>query len=286
MTQYESPDAAKNSNFRSNSEQYKFKHKLDNETYNRLIEKRDHIFLRMGYKVDRSVSCQNVWDKKPVDFSRKLYRPQPPKRNTRESIRPQEYDRFLRSSADESIFWEKPEEKKKANEQMIENSLFNTESFENWKKDFETQFRLQDPLGAKIRSSKAMSFREGLDMYQNPRDHDFRGHARHLYGLPDFETKYEKDPMKLKFKTKNLDKFNGFADNSCLREFEDDHQMGDLVLKKEANYESKLVLPKLQFPNKYDAYTRNKTNNASADDAYYERLIPKLTKKWAEENNK
>ncbi len=120
------------------------------------------------------MSCQNVWEKKPVDFTRKLYKPHPPKRNTRESIRPEQYDRFLRSSADESIFWEKPEEKKKANEQMLESSFFN-ESFENWKKDFETQFRIVDPLAAKIQASKAMSFREGLDTYRNPRDHDFRG---------------------------------------------------------------------------------------------------------------
>ena len=32
-------------------EQYRFKNKLDNETYNRLIEKRDQIFMRMGYKI-------------------------------------------------------------------------------------------------------------------------------------------------------------------------------------------------------------------------------------------
>ena len=62
--------------------------------------------------------------------------------------------------------------------------------------------------------------------------------------------------------------------------------MGDLVMKKEANYQSKLVLPRIQFPNKYDAYTRFRTNNASADDAYYERLMLHLNKKWAEDNNK
>ncbi len=62
--------------------------------------------------------------------------------------------------------------------------------------------------------------------------------------------------------------------------------MGDPVLKKADNYVAKLVLPKLQFPNKYEAYTRFKTNNASADDAYYDRLIPALNKKWSEENKK
>lgn len=98
------------------------------------------------------MSCQNLWEKKPVDFTRKLYRPQPPKRNTRDAIRPWEYDKFLRTEEEESIFWEKPEEKKKANELMIEKSFINNSSFEDWKKDFERQFRVPDPLGKNFRS--------------------------------------------------------------------------------------------------------------------------------------
>lgn len=283
MTQFESDFSTKNNNNSSESDLYKFKNKLDNESYSRLIEKRNQIFIRMGYKVDRSVSCQNLWEKKPVDFTRKLYRPQPPKRNTRDAIRPWEYDKFLRTEEEESIFWEKPEEKKKANELMIEKSFINNSSFEDWKKDFERQFRVPDPLEAKIQASKAMSFREGLDQYQNPKDHDFRGYPRQIYGLPEFTTKYERDPLKIKFKSKNLDKFNGFSDTSLMRVYDNDQQMGDLIQKQEPNFNPKLVLPRLQFPNKYEAYSRYRTGNASADDAYYERLIPSLNKKWAEE---
>ncbi len=36
---------------KSSTEQYRFKNKLDNETYNRLIEKRNQIFVKMGYKI-------------------------------------------------------------------------------------------------------------------------------------------------------------------------------------------------------------------------------------------
>jgi len=32
-----------------------------------------------------------------------------------------------------------------------------------------------DSLEAKIYAARLMSFREGLEMYQNPRDYDFRG---------------------------------------------------------------------------------------------------------------
>ncbi len=57
---------------------------------------------------------------------------------------------------------------------MLESS-FISESYENWKRDFETQFRTMDSLEAKIYAARLMSFREGLEMYQNPRDYDFRG---------------------------------------------------------------------------------------------------------------
>ncbi len=61
--------------------------------------------------------------------------------------------------------------------------------------------------------------------------------------------------------------------------------MGDLVKKKDPNYDAKLILPKLAFPNKYNAYTRFKTNNNSADDAYWDRLLPALNKTWNKEKN-
>ena len=57
--------------------------------------------------------------------------------------------------------------------------------------------------------------------------------------------------------------------------------MGDPVKKKEPQYDPKLILPRLAFPNKYNAYTRNRTTNNSADDAYWERLIPELNRTWA-----
>ena len=55
--------------------------------------------------------------------------------------------------------------------------------------------------------------------------------------------------------------------------------MGDLVRKKDLRYNPKLILPRLEFPNKYNAYTRFKSTN-DADDAYWERLIPALNKEW------
>ena len=52
MTHLENSEVA-NDKFQGSFDEYKFKNKLDNETYGRLVEKRDQIFLRMGYKIVR-----------------------------------------------------------------------------------------------------------------------------------------------------------------------------------------------------------------------------------------
>ena len=88
----------------------------------------------------------SIWEKKPVDFTRKLYDPHPPKRNTQAAIKPWEYDRFLRSAEDENIFWEKEEPKKTVASQVLDSAFSNT--YDNWQKDFEASFRLETPNGS------------------------------------------------------------------------------------------------------------------------------------------
>jgi hypothetical protein len=55
------------------------------------------------------------------------------------------------------------------------------------------------------------SFRNPVEKYETPRDHDFRG-LKPLLGWPKFETGYEKDPGKLKFLTENLNRSNYISD--------------------------------------------------------------------------
>lgn len=279
MAQFESLSTQSTDNFGSNKSLYKFNDRLNNESYKNLIDMRNKIFLRMSHK-DRSTSCQNmsIWEKKPVDFTRKLYDPHPPKRNTQAAIKPWEYDRFLRSAEDENIFWEKEEPKKTVASQVLDSAFSNT--YDNWQKDFEASFRLETPNGARMNAAHSMSFREGLNQFKNPKDHDFRG-LHSLSNQPEFIAKNDKDPQKLKFLSKNLNQIHGLSDGTCLRDVEDDQQMGDPVKKKEPQYDPKLILPRLAFPNKYNAYTRNRTTNNSADDAYWERLIPELNRTWA-----
>ncbi len=80
-------------------------------------------------------------------------------------------------------------------------------------------------------------------------------------------------------------KVNGnICDSSLLRDIDESMpQLGDSIKKKEKLYDSKLFLPKLAFPNKYNAFTRFRTNNNSAEDAYWERVLPTLNKIWSKE---
>lgn len=135
---------------------YRFHQRLDNESYKRLVQQRNQVFLRMEHKPKenskaRSLSSHSlsIWERKPVDFSRKKYDPHPPKRNARESIRPWTYDKYLRKPEDENIFWEKPTIKKKCNEILLEKSLGGFENDEYDFDNFDTSYRPRSPKSIK-----------------------------------------------------------------------------------------------------------------------------------------
>ena len=148
MTQLINSDIQAANSFKSESDLYKFSDRLENEALKKLDNRRNNAHS----KLDRCVSNSrifsdnsNIWTRKPVDFSRRLYDPCPPKRNTREAMKPWTYDKYLRLPEDENIFWEREEEKKMVADHLLENALAN--SFEDWKVDFERSFRLLTPTG-------------------------------------------------------------------------------------------------------------------------------------------
>lgn len=160
----------------------------------------------------------SVWDIKPVDFSLRLYHPRPPKRNTREAIKPWTYDRYLRSMPESSTSHDQSTTTtigaKLANKVAL-NFLLGYSLSESLKNDpvdidssdaddnddeyydlahsldnssqFRSSFRLLTPNRARIEASKTMSFRDGLDQFKNPIPHDFRGVISfHFFLLNDY----------------------------------------------------------------------------------------------------
>lgn len=61
--------------------------------------------------------------------------------------------------------------------------------------------------------------------------------------------------------------------------------MGDLVKKKEPQYDPNLILPKLPFPTKNNAYSRYRQRDRSVESAFWDRVLPKLNSKWSSEKS-
>ena len=131
--------------------------------------------------------------------------------------------------------------------------------------------------------------------------------------MPEFKTRFEKDPYDIKFltenlpqsKTKRLDPIilfmivvivekiilenisfalvHGLPKSLPLRDVDPTHQMGDLVKKPEPYYDPELILPRLPFPNKFYGYTRHRPLVRSVTSAFWDRALPKLAEQWKNE---
>ena len=125
----------------------------------------------------RSKQIDSEWDKEPIDFTWKLYHPNPPKRNSRDAIKPWLYDNYLKG--DKRIFYDSEqyssveglEEKKN----KILNNLFKSKQDAAESDEFKIRFKMTTPNAARLEAAKTMGFREGLDSYTDPKPHDFRG---------------------------------------------------------------------------------------------------------------
>lgn len=109
----------------------------------------------------------NVWEKKPIDFSPRLYQPKPPKRNSKEAMKPWKYKTLMREK-EASINVPSKKCELGLNEYLVK-------KVSNMQPSFKTSFRLLTPNQARIEASKTMGFRDGLELYRNPKSHDFRG---------------------------------------------------------------------------------------------------------------
>ena len=132
---------------------------------NSFTEKKEYAALR-GYCFERSKSfkiepkltnsSESIWERKPVDFTWKLYHPHPVKRNSREAIKPWTYDKFLRP-LDYSQLIDRSEENF-GNQFLSEsmNKVFHTKKDSEETKEFETLFKTSKALDGKVEASKTM----------------------------------------------------------------------------------------------------------------------------------
>ncbi len=150
---------------------HSFKDKLNYEAKTSLLNKRDKISIK---KNELKLNAKkNIWERDPIDFNPSIYHPRPPKRNSKEAIKPWLYDKYL-----------KPVEKTKDDVSFLNNRLSKIELFNeanyhrnnnDSRQDFQLFFRALSPDEDRFKAAQTNGFRDLIGNYKNPIEHDFRG---------------------------------------------------------------------------------------------------------------
>ena len=102
----------------------------------------------------------NIWKRPPPDFRPQVYAPKPPKRNSRDAVKPWKYGT-------------KPGEKEEVTREESVKLPLILQAKSQDENPFVTHFNILDPYQAKILGAKYGSYKPGA--YKMPQPHDFRG---------------------------------------------------------------------------------------------------------------
>lgn len=146
---------------------------------------------------------------------------------------------------------------------------------------FLTRFNIPDSYEAKVTMAQELTNKAGE--YEDPKPHDHRDlPPLKPLGLDEFDTRYEKDPYNLHFKSNRL---NILWDLSRKNPTERDIRGRQMCppLHQPPKWESRLHLPQDSFPNKDNSYTRYRRRNRSPHEALMDRICDNLASKWEKE---
>lgn len=124
----------------------------------------------------------SVWHVQPPDFRPQVYRPQPPKRNSRNAIQPWTYQAQyeLSTLGDNEI-----QSSSRASTDLLLPALYEQvqeDSDESQDEAFVTRFKHQHTLDEKVNVIRARQL--PLPPYKNPKPHDFRGVSANSDNMP------------------------------------------------------------------------------------------------------
>ncbi|XP_013399263.1 uncharacterized protein LOC106165560 [Lingula anatina] len=209
----------------------------------------------------------DIWKKPPPDFRAQCYEPNPPKRCSRESMKPWRYGTFPGQP--------KPKidrEKDKPLPQVLRPKRERSAKLV-------TAFRIPDAWEAKRVFPTTGQYEAGV--YEPPKPHDHRGLPPiKTLGLDEFDVYYDKDPYNIYFKTKTLNIIHGL-DTVPLRDLSGEKMAPPA--KYGPKWEKELILPTEPYPNKHCETTRHRRLRRSVQSALYERIENKLNAQWAKE---
>ncbi|XP_043922690.1 uncharacterized protein LOC122798087 [Protopterus annectens] len=203
----------------------------------------------------------DIWQRKPPDFTPKLYRslnlPRKTSKITNSDIR--------KTSSYDAI-----------NKLQIFTNTNISAALDL--PQFVTRFKNFGPYEANIQFVKTGQYPK--DKYSNPKPHDFRQLETNI---PDFDTSCERDPFNLKLKLEQISDVNESCHTMNIRP--KNIRLERLTTHKPADpkWDKSLIFPKEPWPPKSASYTRHKRRQ-NVHSAFMDRVNEKLTKVWQEES--
>lgn len=211
-----------------------------------LLRSRSECYLESKRTRDRRVlekelRSRTAWDIAPPDFTLQLYKPKPPKRNSRSAMLP---------GCNEDEWIKNVREKQRQIVQFEDIPLPKIlQGPASDHRPFITRFRVLDSHAAKILFVKNGVHKR--EPYTTPGPHAFRGDDfRPLenpkkYGLPEFVTSYEHDPGNLKFHSRKLNVLRGSHKDQELLNSKDGYRKQMITYREQdQSWKPSLFLPK------------------------------------------
>lgn len=241
------------------------------------------------FKTVRKNEKYDVWSIRPLDLQPQAFEPRPPKRNSREAVRPWTYgpqsDRVNAGNtlaATESVHKIPAENTKRKEEALKALQNFRDvdhcgqkSAHEDEDGELKLHFRPMDPHEARIdfvRRGRHPPGKYEMPKVFNHREYEPLG----TFDLPDFVT----DSKNKETSRSQLRTIHG--PQVFYRRETGANTKKDYEEVRHLQYDSELILPKLPFPNKYAAYSRHRRTDRSARSAYMDRAEQMLTKRGRE----
>ncbi|XP_050419030.1 uncharacterized protein LOC126832325 isoform X2 [Patella vulgata] len=221
------------------------------------------------WKLKESPKDNDIWKRPPPDFRYAVYDPQPPKRNTVDSMKPWNYGTI----PGERVVY------KREKTTLLPRILNNDQSKDE--KEFKRFFRIDRPFTAKKKFVREGMYEAGE--YEMPKPHDFRDYpSLKSLGLEELQLAPERDPYNLKFNSERLDIIRGLTAGDAIFLSADYPYMAP-PLPRQPRFEPSLMLDRESYPQREVRFTRYRRRNRQAYSAFMERVEADLTAQWNKE---
>ncbi|ESO97085.1 hypothetical protein LOTGIDRAFT_226853 [Lottia gigantea] len=231
----------------------------------------DGLRLRrsLTYAVKERPKDNNIWRRPPPDFRYEVFDPNPPKRNTVDSMKPWNYGTI---PCQREIYTRE----KRTLLPLILNRHHSDE-----KENFKLRFRIDRPFTAKKKF-----VREGMNVpgeYETPKPFDFRDYpSLKSLGLDEMDLAEERDPYNIKFYSQRLNVIRGLTASEAEFLSAEFPEMAP-PLQRQPRYDPSLILERGTYPPRDPVFTRHRRRNRQAHSAFMERVEKDLTTKWNKE---